>query len=351
MNAKHTLYSAPACRPIKWMGILLCCVLLWCCEDEKVEPKGQRATNELATLSGEDLPDFEMPELLCSEVVGLSLADENGNLIVDDCGGKPCGDNESEWGRVELLNSKNNLFMNLALAQNWVLLSVDTRIAWEEELKLMDGLPRPDTNWLSIPIEKNLRGTQILFPLDTLPRCFELAGSFTVARKNKNGSINAATKRQLWLYNAAWNDTTSLNQTPSPGIMRWCAGICPPTITEDKKGDCVGCEAAIETEFSDCDTLRVSSCKDLTNVILVFEDCSEQRFEDLESPKGVFAGNGPHAGKSISHAYVKSGCFQGPKGIAYGRRFNAPCKEVACGEEEEVASPEEEASSESEMSE
>jgi len=54
-------------------------------------------------------------------------------------------------------------------------------------------------------------------------------------------------------------------------------------------------------------SVTVYSGQDLSNVVLQFEDGSEQKFDELEvGPSQTFSGDGPYAGKTIIGCWVKS---------------------------------------------
>lgn len=86
-----------------------------------------------------------------------------------------------------------------------------------------------------------------------------------------------------------------------------------------------GCRPTIEVTFSpDMTSVDVVSSKDLSNVVLEFEDGSRYKFDNLnQGHTGTFQGNGSNAGKIIETVWVKSGCnSSGRRG--YGERFDAP---------------------------
>jgi hypothetical protein len=90
--------------------------------------------------------------------------------------------------------------------------------------------------------------------------------------------------------------------------------------------DAAGCRPHIEVTFNASGTsVEIVSTKDLSNVVLEFEDGSHYKFDNLnQGPTGTFQGLGEHAGKTIVGVWVKSGCNQSGDGPGYGERFNAP---------------------------
>lgn len=81
----------------------------------------------------------------------------------------------------------------------------------------------------------------------------------------------------------------------------------------------------IEVTFAgDGTSISVVSTKDLSNVVLVFEDGVEYKFDGLSGKTGTFAGVGSNVGKIITHAYIKSGSNASGEGPGYGERFDSP---------------------------
>ncbi len=80
---------------------------------------------------------------------------------------------------------------------------------------------------------------------------------------------------------------------------------------------------AVITATFTCQSVEVESSKDLSNVVLVFEDGSWQKFDGLDGHTGVFAGTGEHAGATIATAYVKSGNNHSGDGPGWGERHDA----------------------------
>ncbi|MBW3657199.1 MAG: hypothetical protein KY457_01070, partial [Actinobacteria bacterium] len=87
--------------------------------------------------------------------------------------------------------------------------------------------------------------------------------------------------------------------------------------------------AEIDVVFS-CTEVSVTSTKDLSNVVLVFEDGSTQKLDGLSGQKGTFSGTGQNAGKTITTVYVKSGSNASGEGPGYGERFDSDA--TACAE-------------------
>ncbi|MEZ6050230.1 MAG: hypothetical protein R3C02_02415 [Planctomycetaceae bacterium] len=72
-------------------------------------------------------------------------------------------------------------------------------------------------------------------------------------------------------------------------------------------------------------SVYVESTKDLSNVVLEFEDGTHYKFDNLNQGKtGTFEGIGANTGKVIAGVWVKSGCNSSGDGPGYGERFDSP---------------------------
>jgi hypothetical protein len=89
-----------------------------------------------------------------------------------------------------------------------------------------------------------------------------------------------------------------------------------------------GMVSRIEVAF-DCDDLVIISCKDLSNVVLEFEDGTRQKFDGLSGQSASFSGTGANAGKVVVGVWVKAGANFSGDGPGYGERFDGP-SEYAC---------------------
>lgn len=85
------------------------------------------------------------------------------------------------------------------------------------------------------------------------------------------------------------------------------------------------CEPQIEVTFSgDGKSIEVSADKDLSNVVLEFENGHHYKFDGLNGLTGTFSGTGAYSGMTIKTAWIKSGCNNSSDGPGYGDRFDAP---------------------------
>lgn len=71
-------------------------------------------------------------------------------------------------------------------------------------------------------------------------------------------------------------------------------------------------------------SVYVTSTKDLSNVVLKFNDGTVQKFEGLSGYTGTFEGTGEHLGKEIIGVWIKSGCNSSGEGSGYGELLLNP---------------------------
>jgi len=100
-------------------------------------------------------------------------------------------------------------------------------------------------------------------------------------------------------------------------------------IPEDfcENGGAVG---RIDVAF-DCDEITIITCKDLSNVVVEFEDGTRQKFDGLNGQSASFSGTGDNSGKVVVGVWVKAGANHSGDGPGYGERFDAP-GEQTCDE-------------------
>lgn len=87
----------------------------------------------------------------------------------------------------------------------------------------------------------------------------------------------------------------------------------------------------------------VSSTKDLSNVVLKFNDNTTQKFDNLTGLTGTFQASGTNAEKCIIGAWIKSGCNQSNDGPGYGEyvannSFTGTCASAETNTDEDNSS-------------
>ena len=103
------------------------------------------------------------------------------------------------------------------------------------------------------------------------------------------------------------------------------AVIATETVTE---GTCSGCESEVEVTFDGCsDCVDITSCKELSNVVLLLCDGEEYKYDGLSGNTGTFCSPD---GQNIVGVWVKSGCYQSGDGPGYGYWVEGPCGAGGC---------------------
>ena len=152
----------------------------------------------------------------------------------------------------------------------------------------------------------------------------------------KNYSVSNAPGAHTTITVGNWNPT-SLTFTPddeSPNAVRAVVqrteakGNPAPSFFGkvfghdhfDVKAESIAVGATYSVAYSNYYTtsVYVTSTKDLSNVVLEFEDGSHQKFEPLTGYSGTFTGTGEHAGKTVVGVWIKSGSYQSDEGPGYG---------------------------------
>jgi hypothetical protein len=94
--------------------------------------------------------------------------------------------------------------------------------------------------------------------------------------------------------------------------------------------DCVqgGPVSEVHAEFH-CGSVTVYTCKDLSNVVLEFDNGQRERFEGLSGHANVFSGTGANANARVTRVWIKAGANQSGEGPGYGHRSDAPDESCA----------------------
>lgn len=303
---------------------------LWGCSSENVSPgNAEESNSNTPTLAGDGSahPTVE-PE--CSPRVTYALMDESGGTDVNYFGpfGIPSG-TPTPWGSITMVNSDAELVVEIDMAFGWYVDLTESYLGPETGIAMVNGIPNKESNWLQINVNPVVNTTELIIPLSTInDPCFSFAINLSVVKLDFFQGIDESSRTSLWVRNDAWNDPTQPeNNTSSVAVNNWCIASCGPVVTTETAGNCQGCQSENTVEMLDCDTANVSSCKDLSNVVLLFTDNSYQKFDGLSAKTGTFYGTGANDGKEIARVYVKSGCYQSGDGPGWGLRFDTPCND------------------------
>jgi LruC domain-containing protein len=97
----------------------------------------------------------------------------------------------------------------------------------------------------------------------------------------------------------------------------------PNYVRNDSQGG--GCKPSFVSATFNGTSIIAESQKDLSNVVLQFEDGKHQKFEGLGSVKvKTFSGTGQNANKNIVGVWIKSGCNTSGAGPGYGEYLANP---------------------------
>lgn len=320
---------------LAWVAAAAFTLALWGCSPDQVSPNGSANVQDLPSLQGDEGPHPVLfPQCSATEVADLAKLD--GEKTVDGSG--------VDWGNIKVYNGANEngdevLAVDYTLATNWYIAEIVTFFGDPATVQTEpNGMPIIDGSWAVAPVNPVINAYQTRTILNGLPDNNTLMARVKVGQLDWiafDGSLDASTIQYLWVWNDDHSDSTSHRNSSSqfelPWTIQWCNVSTPQGVTL-VQGDCNKCESENTVTFAgDCLSIDVTSCKNLSNVVLVYDDCTWQKFDGLSSKTGTFSGTGSNAGKVISHAYIKSGCFKSNEGPGFGLRFNGPCLNSNCG--------------------
>ncbi len=318
---------------LAWMMSTLFALLLWSCQPDHVEPTHSVAgESESPTILGDVNPHPD-PAEICSGRSSLVLIDQYGNSVVSYCGGQPCPPNQTKWGTVEYLNSRDEFIMNFIVAQGWYIDEVHTFAGAESNLTLINGIPQVNSSWRVVDVNPLVNATQLRISGNDVGANFQIVNKIVIYKNDPvTGNVDPLSVTDVYAFNDKWNDVgfPPMN-TLSPMVFNWNFIDCPPLIKTVTKGSCQRCDSENTVEFVDCDEINVNSCKSITNVVLVYDDCTWEKFDNLNVTTGTYTPTGANVGKTISHVYIKSGCNDSYEGPGFGRRFDGACVDYNCG--------------------
>lgn len=318
---------------LSWIASTMFALVLWSCQPDHVEPtNGTAASNEAPTLLGSSNPHPD-PAEICSGRNSLTLIDQYGNNVVSYCGGQPCPPNQTKWGTVEYLNSRDEFIMNFIVAEGWYIDEINTFTGAESNLTLINGIPQIDNSWQVLDVNPLVNATQLRIAGSSVGQNFQIVNKIVIYKNDPvTGNVDPLSVTDVYAFNDKWNDIgyPPMN-TLSPMVYTWEFIDCPPQIKTVTKGSCHRCDSENTVEFVDCDEVNVSSCKSITNVVLVYDDCTWEKFDNLNITSGTYSPTGANVGKTISHVYIKSGCNDSGEGPDFGRRFDGACVDYNCG--------------------
>lgn len=314
---------------VKVFALVLVC-FLWSCSPEYVSPNNSvSTTNKSPSLVG-DVSAHPAIEPECSPRITFPLMDEAGSLDVSYFGPLATPVNGANpWGTVTTVNSDEDLVMEIDMAFGWYVDGVEVFLGPESEMSLQNGIPVVESGWIQLDVNPLVNATEISIPIESISdECFKYAMKLNVVQLDFFQGLDESSRTSLWMNNKFWNDQNLPQMhTSASTISSWCIESCGPDSTTQTDGNCQGCESENTVTMIGCEKAMVTSCKDLSNVVLLFTDNTYQKYDGLTAKQGTFAGTGAHDGKEIARVYVKSGCFKSGDGPGWGLRFDTPCND------------------------
>jgi hypothetical protein len=307
--------------------------LLYSCKPEKIEP-----TNESLSQSGAVRVPHPTLDTVCQRSDTLFLMREDDrSMVVNKCYAAgnpiPCPPGQPSWGNLVMTEGYyagvNYVDFVFVLAPSWYSDFNNWRFGIASDFQYNpNGTPIITTDWGTSIIAPPENRWELRFPVSELPSpCFNVAVRVHAIKMNLFGVFIPGSETSLWSQNPNWDVPGHPAQSPSPFLMRFCPDRClddaPPQDTTLTGGTCHKCQSSntvrFNTENPNC--VQVTSCKDLSNVVLVDCNGTHYKHDGLSGHSGTFC---HPSGLPVTRVYVKSGCFQSGEGPGYGRRFDNP---------------------------
>jgi hypothetical protein len=310
--------------------------LLYGCAPDPLLPED----NGASSLSGAVGDPHPALDVVCATSDPLYLIREDDkSTVVNKCygmGGIPtqCPPGQLSWGNLIMVEGYyqniNYLDCNFSLAPGWYCVFDNWKFGIASDFTFdNNGTPIVGVDWGTQIVAPEENQWQLRIPVAALPSpCFDVALRVHAVKLNLFGFQITGSQTILWGQNSNWNVTGHPAQSVSPFLMHFCPERClegppPPQDTTLTGGNCQGCQSSNTVTFNtgtpNC--VSVTSCKNLSNVVL--RDCNgvNYKFDGLHGKTGTFC---HPSGLPVTRVYVKSGCFQSGEGPGYGRRFNNP---------------------------
>lgn len=256
-----------------------------CSPEASVEPRGGNSPG-LAAL-GDTV--HTTPDTICGQTMTGNIVDAldqtgSGNIFGADV-----------YGTWEIIATPQEMFLQVSLGRGWF---VKQAYVWMGASTNIPRLSGGNVDAENLPINA------IVDPVKNL---YEVAWPITNDMQCPNASWIYAKfiVCELDFLGLPFNDTPVWCEgtpTGTDGSQWWqyCAVPCGetgPDIDSVTVGNCGGCSAQITGYFYDCDSVSVSSCKDIDCVELVFTDCTTERFCNLcGNSSGGNGGGGGYSG-------------------------------------------------------
>jgi hypothetical protein len=275
----------------------------------------------------------------CGATQTVAIANSAGSTIVDYCDPMPC-QVSTPWGTISYTKETNgapnaSLRLDVTLAPGWFAEGYSVVTNPPNSIQTNGNVPVVDNNWTTTTLAPAQASFSVTIPLPASlygASCFEWAIEINALRFNLFGQPDNASRRNLYAYDPGG--------AGSPFIIDDCYAACPSGSSTETQGTCQGCRAAVTVNIINCSSVNVSSCKDIRQVVIVYDNCTREYHDNLSGTNLSFTGNGG----TISHVYVRSGCRANSgnaqddtldrNGFTYHNirrfQFNGPCLNPSC---------------------
>lgn len=204
-------------------------VVLSSCSSDQVDPAGsgsmQRDTPVLAG-QAENQPDVALE---CSDRVVYPLVDGGGGSNVNyhgTSGGS--ASNPVDWGIATLVNTDQELVVEIDLASGWYVEHTEIFTGMESEIVIQNGIPQVGETWLVADVNPLVNATQLRVGLPLSPgECFNPVIGLSVVQYDYALGIDENSRTQLWLKNPSWDNPSEPDlNTVNFAIAKWCIASC-----------------------------------------------------------------------------------------------------------------------------
>lgn len=319
-----------------WM-VAVCAGLMWGCTPESIQPEPAGAASP--ALQGSIGDPHPALDTICQSMDTVFLMSEDGSDVINKCygpnGQEACPNGQMHWGYMMVREGYHDgtgyLDCEITMAPGWYGDATHWKVGTANSFAFdPNGIPQVQGDWSSSVIDPLENRWVLRFPTNSLP-----TGSYDVVmmvrgvRLNIWGATTSGSETNLWTKNPHWGDPnhTTFSAT-SPLMLHFTPAHCmesasPPADTTLVGGTCQGCQSSntVRFDMGNANCVVVSSCKDLSNVVL--QDCNgvNYKFDGLGGKTGTFC---HPSGLPVTKAWVKSGCYQSGDGPGYGRRYTNP---------------------------
>lgn len=276
--------------------------MLWSCQKENM--------NELGSADGPQIQGV-VSGVIC-ETNTAALANAGGNTTIDFCdngspttpGPAPCGPNPGQWGSITYSKQTISTYpfvqmvLDVQLNNGWIADGYTLEIPYLGPIQPLGSIPPFISQFQILSPARNQFQVVVDLPAELYgASCFDWTMSVSVFKTNLFGVVVPGSDRLLYSY-----DPTGAG---SEFVIDRCYAACPANETTVTAGTCQGCRASVSATFTACSNVSIASCKDIRQVVIVYDDCSREYHDNLTGTSLSYAAA---AGKSISHIFVRSGC-------------------------------------------